>query len=47
MKEDTDMNNEFVSPECEVMIFENEDVITVSVGMGDQTNLPELNSLAD
>ena len=36
------MNNEFVSPECEVIIFENEDVITVSVNGGTLTFLPEL-----
>ena len=36
------MNNEFVSPECEVIIFENEDVITVSVDGGTQTLLPEI-----
>ena len=36
------MNNEFVSPECEVIIFENEDVITVSVETGTPTNLPEI-----
>ncbi len=41
------MNNEFISPECEVVIFENEDVITFSVGMGDNTNLPEINSMIE
>jgi len=34
------MNEKFTSPECETIIFDNEDVITVSLG-GDDANLPE------
>ena len=36
------MNNKFISPECDVIVFENEDVITVSVGRGTSTDLPEM-----
>ena len=39
------MNHEFVSPECNVIVFENEDVITVSVNMGTDAPLPDINSL--
>lgn len=34
------MNEKFTSPECETIIFDNEDVITVSLG-GDDINLPD------
>lgn len=36
------MNNNFIFPECEIVIFENEDVITVSVGVGDKVELPDI-----
>ena len=34
------MNVKFTSPECEIIVFENEDVITISLG-GDPEELPE------
>jgi hypothetical protein len=34
------MNEKFASPICEVVLFENEDVITISLG-GDDVVLPE------
>ena len=36
------MNSNFIFPECEIVIFENEDVITVSVGFGNDVNLPDV-----
>ena len=36
------MTNNFIFPECSVIVFENEDVITVSVGMGDSVTLPDV-----
>ena len=36
------MNNNFIFPECSVIIFENEDVITVSVGIGSSVDLPDV-----
>ena len=36
------MENNFIFPVCDVVIFENEDVITVSVGFGNNVNLPEI-----
>jgi hypothetical protein len=33
------MNEKFTSPECETIIFDNEDVITISLG-GDIVDLP-------
>ncbi len=35
------MNEKFTSPECETIIFDNEDVITISLG-GDDIPLPDL-----
>lgn len=35
------MNNNFIFPECEIVVFENEDVITVSFG-GYSINLPDI-----
>lgn len=34
------MNEKFTSPECEMIVFENEDVITISLG-GDDAELPD------
>lgn len=40
------MNEKFTSPECETIIFDNEDVITVSLG-GDDALLPDLSDLGE
>ena len=34
------MNERFTSPTCEIVVFENEDVITISLG-GDNVDLPD------
>ncbi len=40
------MNEKFTSPVCETIIFDNEDVITVSLG-GDLAALPDVNALGE
>ena len=41
-----DMNEIFISPTCEMIIFDNEDVITISFG-GLSIKLPELNGAGE
>ncbi len=40
------MNEKFTSPTCEVILFDNEDVITISFG-GISIVLPDLNGLGE
>jgi hypothetical protein len=36
------MNSNFIFPECDIVIFENEDIITVSANVGDEVKLPDI-----